>query len=144
MIAVDTSFLMRLYLDEIGADLARRWVVDMGQELTLSSLNRLEFHNALSQKMAWGELSQEDVDAVRQKYRDDLRRGSLRFISAKSEVWDEAVVCAKGHTPLLKIRSLDIFHVAFAMVENAEWFCSFDRRQRSLAERVGLKVNSLE
>ena len=63
---------------------------------------------------------------------------------AKPDLWEklvqEAESLAEHHTPVLGTRSLDILHVAAALVLGATEFCTFDTRQGKLAKATGLHV----
>lgn len=59
----------------------------------------------------------------------------------EESVWLEAERLTDAHTAAHHLRSLDILHVAFAVVAGAKRFWSFDDRQKRLAEAVGLEVN---
>ena len=53
---------------------------------------------------------------------------------------EEARRIARLRTVTEGYRSLDILHVAAAVVSEAEEFLTFDERQRKLAQAEGLKV----
>ena len=65
---------------------------------------------------------------------------------AQSDLWEklvrEAESLAEQHTPAIGSRSLDILHVAAALVLvlGATEFCTLDTRQGKLAQLAGLKV----
>jgi predicted nucleic acid-binding protein len=54
----------------------------------------------------------------------------------------EAESLAEHHTPTTGCRSLDILHVAAALVSGATEFVTFDTRQGRLAQLAGLQVKS--
>lgn len=141
MIAVDTSFLIRLFVNEPGAESARRWISERQSVIAISNLNHLEFHNALNLKKAWKQLDEEAVALIQREYRADFRAGRFQLMPISQEVWDEATVLAVSHTTALKTRSLDVLQVAFALVHEMEEFGTFDGRQRALAKTCGLTLN---
>jgi predicted nucleic acid-binding protein len=47
---------------------------------------------------------------------------------------------AEHHTPVIGARSLDVLHVAAALVLGATEFCTLDTRQANLAKAAGLHV----
>lgn len=55
----------------------------------------------------------------------------------------EAERLSAQHSERLGTRSLDILHVAFAVVLGAREFLSFDQRQAALAAAAGLTVPRL-
>ncbi len=52
----------------------------------------------------------------------------------------EAESLAERHTPIIGARSLDVLHVAAALVLGATDFCTLDTRQGKLAQLAGLNV----
>ncbi|MBN9689084.1 MAG: hypothetical protein J0M24_02505 [Verrucomicrobia bacterium] len=56
------------------------------------------------------------------------------------EVLLEAERLSAGNSEFLGTRSLDILHVASALVLGAEQFITFDLRQSSLASAAGLRL----
>lgn len=78
---------------------------------------------------AWQEVQQDVVSGV---------------LEGKSCLWEklvrEAESLAEHHTPVIGARSLDILHVAAALVLGATEFCTFDTRQGKLAKAAGLHV----
>jgi predicted nucleic acid-binding protein len=71
----------------------------------------------------------------------DLASGVL---VAKPDLWGklvrEAESLAEHHTPVIGARSLDVLHVAAALVLGATEFCTLDTRQANLAKAAGLHV----
>ena len=59
---------------------------------------------------------------------------------AWSEVLTEAERLSAGHTERVGTRSLDILHVASAVVLGMSQFLTFDTRQADLASSAGLRV----
>jgi predicted nucleic acid-binding protein len=56
------------------------------------------------------------------------------------EVFLEAERLSAGHSEILGTRSLDVLHVATALVLGARDFLTFDTRQGSLARAAGLRL----
>lgn len=60
------------------------------------------------------------------------------------DLWEKLIAQAESlaaqHTPTIGSRSLDILHVATALASGATEFCTFDDRQRRLAELSGRRV----
>jgi predicted nucleic acid-binding protein len=78
---------------------------------------------------------------VGEDLQQDLASGLL---VAQPHLWGklvrEAESLAEHHTPVIGARSLDILHVAAALVLGATEFCTFDTRQGKLARAAGLHV----
>src|SRR5438552_1935757 len=72
---------------------------------------------------------------------DDLRSGRLVKTAVKWPVaFRVAVHLSERHSVTIGTRSLDILHIASAKAIRAGELLSFDVRQRSLAQLVGLVV----
>ena len=56
------------------------------------------------------------------------------------EIWEKALVLSRRHSARLGTRTLDLSHVAAVVVLNPDAFCSFDKRQRKLANAGHLHV----
>ena len=72
------------------------------------------------------------------------RKGLLRIAPNWERATKIAVELTFKHTEAIGARSLDILHVAFALMAEAELFITCDRRQAALAKREGLKLNYVE
>jgi hypothetical protein len=57
-----------------------------------------------------------------------------------SAVYETSMRLSRKHTAVLGTRSLDLIHVATAIVLGAEQMCSFDRSQWKLALAEGLAM----
>lgn len=64
----------------------------------------------------------------------------FRLGGAGQAVWDKAENLSAQYACLVNCRTLDTLHVATALLLGFRDFVSLDRRQRSLAEHVGLRV----
>jgi predicted nucleic acid-binding protein len=72
---------------------------------------------------------------------DDLESGVLHIPDLDfPAVFHRAESLSAAHTPLIGSRSLDILHVASALTLGCSRFASFDRRQRMLARKAGLRI----
>ena len=82
-----------------------------------------------------------ESQAAWQEIEQDLASG---LMIAKPNLWEklvqEAERLAQQHTPTLGSRSLDVLHVAAALVLGATDFCTLDTRQGKLAQLAGLNV----
>jgi predicted nucleic acid-binding protein len=59
---------------------------------------------------------------------------------ASNELHEKARQLSDRYTPTLGTRSLDLLHIAAALVLGAKEFFSFDDKQRKAAAGEGLKV----
>ena len=80
-------------------------------------------------------------DALWQDVEADIASGFLVLTPvASDELHKKARQLSDRHTPTLGARSLDLLHIATALVLEAKEFFSFDDRQRKAAASEGLKV----
>ena len=139
----DTSFLMSHLINDENTDEARDCVHKVSARSQISELTRLEFHTAICQKVGRGEFSRADSHQALEELDKQIKMKwfVLRTDVEIGEVWKRAHLLTEKYTAQLKLRSLDIWHVAFAETCEAEVFLTFDKRQSELARAVGMKVN---
>jgi predicted nucleic acid-binding protein len=138
----DTSFLMALYLESDRLQpQARQLAHRFSSSIPFTLLAELELHNGIRRNFAAGIISIQLHYALFRQITDDEADGVLRRYSlAPEEHYAKARELSKKHTPQLASRSLDILHVAAALLLKAETLASFDERQRQLAKKAGLKL----
>ncbi len=137
----DTSFLLSLYLEDDHSPKATALMQSLKGPLPLTPLHRLELRNAIRLAVFRGQVSRLQRDGALQNVEEDLEDGILLQTSMDwTHVLREAERLGAGHTESLGNRSLDILHVASALVLEATHLLTFDDRQRKLAEELGLKV----
>ena len=61
-------------------------------------------------------------------------------MTLSSEVWENAIALSRRHTAKLGVRTLDVIHVAAALVLKPDVFFSFDERLRKLARAERLRL----
>ena len=140
MIYLDTSAFIKLYIREEHSEAVNKMVIRQDEPLPVWFLHTLEMRNAFNLKLFRKELMQADVDNLTKLFHDRLQSGI--YAAPRLEIGDLAATAIPftSHTRRLGCRSLDILHVAAAKLIGARRFVTFDDRQRSLAETVGLKV----
>lgn len=140
-IYTDTSVLFSLYVTDANSLKADAWRRANPVPIAFTSFHRLELRNALGLAVFQQRLTIEEVGAAWQQVQQDLAGGLL---VDKPILWGqlirEAEALAEHHTPSIGSRSLDILHVAAALVSGAIKFCTFDARQVKLAQLAGLQV----
>ena len=111
------------------------------EPIIVTPLHLHELHNAIGLCQFWGHLTLTRASEVAQQVACDERDGKLvSFIPPWAEVYAAGQRLIAAHTPLLGTRSLDMLHVASALVLGAHDFCGFDERQSKLARAAGLKL----
>ncbi len=140
----DTGFLCSLYAPDAHT---RRVVARMRRQalpLPFTWLHQLELRNALRLRVFRREITGAQREASLNMLLADLAAGVLApTSSALPDVMIEAERLSALHSEKLGTRSLDILHVASALVLGCASFLTFDRRQAALARASRLKVPSV-
>jgi predicted nucleic acid-binding protein len=136
---VDTSVLFSLYI--ANSPKADAWRQANPVAIDFTGFHRIELRNALGLAVFQQRLTSAEAQAAWQDVLQDLAAGLL---APAPDLWGKLVVeaesLAEHHTPTIGSRSLDILHVAAALVSGATNFYTFDDRQRKLAQLAGLRV----
>lgn len=134
---------MSLYLSDGNSPQAIATVQALDDALPVSDFHWLEFQNALSLAVFQKRITEDQSSRAWQDAQIDLDNG--RLISCTLN-WQAAFRLArdfaKTETPETGARSLDVLHVAAALLIGATDFLTFDNRQRSLATRAGLNARA--
>jgi hypothetical protein len=137
----DSAVLVKAYCLETTSPQALSLIKRATPPLPFTPLHALEIRNALRLKRHRKELTEFQLRGALRGLQDDIDSG---FLGAQDhdlhEVFAQAESLSAQHTASTGARSLDILHVAAALVLMSGEFVSFDRRQRSLAARAGLRV----
>jgi predicted nucleic acid-binding protein len=137
----DTGFVASLYLKESTSAPARAAIQAAPVVLPLTPLAALELHNAFNRAVQRQRITAAQRDALWQDVEADIASGFLVLTPVSSdELHHKARQLSDRYTPTLGTRSLDLLHVAAALVLEAKVFFSFDDRQRKAAASEGLKV----
>ena len=140
----DTGFLCSLYAPDAHTP---RAVVRMKRQrlpLPIVWLHQLEFRNALRLRVFRKEITPAQRDASLNALLADLASGVLAHAAPPLEdLTREAERLSALYSETLGTRSLDILHVAGALVLGLSEFLTFDQRQRNLAKAAGLRVPTL-
>jgi predicted nucleic acid-binding protein len=137
----DTSFLVSLYLSDGNAPQAIATVQTLNDVLPVTDLHWLEFQNALSLAVFQKRITAAQSSQAWHDAQNDLENGRLIPCTVN---WPTAFRLArdlaKSETPETGARSLDLLHVASALLIGTSNFLTFDNRQRSIATRAGLST----
>ena len=106
----------------------------------ITPLGELELVNALQLRLFRREVLPAEVRAAYRAFRGDLHDGIFAVRPVPEEVFTRARALASRWTARLGTRSLNIIHVAAAIVFHADAFQTFDDRQRKLAKAARLAV----
>jgi hypothetical protein len=137
----DTGFIASLYLKESTSAPARAAIQAAPAVLPLTPLAALELRNAFNRAVQRQRITAAQRDALWQDVEADIASGFLILTPVPAdELHHKARQLSDRYTPTLGTRSLDLLHVAAALVLQAKVFFSFDDRQRKAAASEGLKV----
>jgi hypothetical protein len=140
----DTGFLCSLYAPDAHT---RRAIARMNRQtlpLPVFWIHQLELRNALRLRVFRGEIAVPQRDAALNAFLAD-RAGGVWETAAPSlpAISTEAERLSALYSETLGTRSLDILHVAAALVLGSSEFLTFDQRQARLAKAAGLDVPAL-
>jgi predicted nucleic acid-binding protein len=140
----DTSALIPLYHAEALSLPVAQAVAAGDPPLVFTWLHEIEFQNALQLKHFRGECDAATIHSTLQAIRADAVAGVLRRAEpAWGEVFRQALTLSRDHSAALGTRSLDVLHVAAAVVCRATHFITCDQRQSKLALVAGLPVTCI-
>ena len=142
MTYADSGFVVSLYLTTEGTSArARSAVKRAGRPVLLSPLSLLEIRNALNFGINRSEITSEQRDAVLAEIVTQIEAGFFRLVDAsQSSIYAKAQELSNKHTPAVATRSLDLMHLAAALLSGARTFLTFDKRQAKAATAEGLLV----
>jgi predicted nucleic acid-binding protein len=138
---LDSSALIKLYVPEAGSARVSEYVRALPHKIPFSHLHELEMKNGLSLKLFRREATASAVDASIQSMDEDFSAGVLSRPELDwFDVFRLACALAREHSSRIGSRSLDVMHVASALVLDSTTFLTFDDRQARLARAAGLKT----
>ena len=136
----DTSFLASLYVLDGNSVQAAAKMKRAKLPLLFTSFGELELTNAISLRLFRKELGASQSKAAFALLRADLQAGVLMVNPLPFSVFERALQIARRQTPRLGTRTLDVLHVAAALMLQADTFFTFDQRQCILAAAEGLRL----
>lgn len=138
---VDPSALRSLYVHDDRSLRFCRWRQRLGGSLPLTRFGRSEIVNSAQLAVHRKLIDADTARAALADFEGDLSEGRLTLVDA---LWrrtlDLAAELSARHTPRLGTRTLDVLHVATAVVLGTTHFVSYDQRQSTLAKTLGLKT----
>jgi predicted nucleic acid-binding protein len=140
MLYLDTSALLKLYLNEQGSEQTQRLVAGQRHPLPVWEIQQMEFVNAMRLKVFWKDISPGDADRQIELFKDRRRRGLYYPPEIDRLELAEAFERLSRETVHTGARTLDALHVACALVLGAQEFVTFDVRQKLVARKAGLDV----
>lgn len=109
--------------------------------MVLSPLTLLEIRNAFNLAIQRGEIRESEREAVFADIERQLATGFFRMAdTSQAEIYAKARELSDRYTPTIATRSLDLMHVAAALLGKARMFLSTDARQCKVAKAEGMEV----
>jgi predicted nucleic acid-binding protein len=136
----DPSFLVSLYVLDANSALAAAQMKRASLPILLTPFGELELTNAILQRLFRKELLPSKIKAANALLKKDIDAGVFVLQPWGVAVFEKAKQIARKRTPQIGARTLDILHVASALVLRADAFFTFDRIQGKLARTEGLTV----
>ncbi len=136
LLYLDTSALVKLYVREQGSATVAR-AVGRAEAVISSVVGYAELRSALARLGREGRLSPIQIERSRAAFEEDWARLVLLDVSERLARW--AGELAHAHV----LRGFDAIHIACALqaerlMGRPVHFLSFDRRQQTAAEQLGL------
>ncbi len=139
----DTSALLKLYVAEPDSESFLRLVTQAGVAPSISEVAKVEVLGALNRKEEVGDLKPGGAEALWRQFLADLEEGRIVCIPFSSDVVE---LCpgllqecqARG----LPLRSLDLIHLATAVLSRSGVLVTADTRLVAAATVSGLKTSS--
>jgi hypothetical protein len=103
-------------------------------------LGEAEFVNGIDELVFRKYWFRTDADAVMSQFLQQRSAGVYRPAPLVPEVWDKASEFSRLYTAAIGTRTLDVLHVAAALLLKPDVFLTFDKRQAKLSRAVGLRV----
>jgi predicted nucleic acid-binding protein len=140
----DSGVLIKSYIAEKVSAIADALILQTLEPIPFTHFHAIEIRTALRVKCARGELTDAQLKGALRDLQRDIDRGRLdRPAYELSVVFHKAEELSAKYAAATLARSLDILHVATAVVIGATQFISFDTRQAALASKAGLTLRTL-
>ena len=144
MVYVDTSVIVKLYVKEEYSRDASDWLRKNNEAIPLTSFHELELINAIHLKQFRTEITLDESRLIISRLEEHEISGVYyRPQLDWSAIFIHAIDLSKKHSASIGSRSLDILHVASALLINADRFLTLDDRQTKLATLAGLKIENI-
>lgn len=137
----DSGLLASLYLEESTSAAATEMVTGQSTKIIISWLTKLEVENAFLRAAFRNKITQAEANMLIAQFRSNIATEAYEHVTPGPEaLYTESSRLAEHHTTTIGARTLDLLHVATAVMFGATHFLSFDHRQRNVARALGLNV----
>jgi len=139
----DTGVLLKSYVTEKNSADADALILQAGQPIPFTHFHEIEMRTALRLKRGRGEIGEAELTGALRNLQADVDAGRLAKADYDlPDVFRKAEELSSKYAASTLARSLDILHVAAAVVIEAKTFVTFDARQAALAAKAGLNVKT--
>ena len=135
----DTGFLFSLY----GRDANSAAAIELAKSqptFLVTPLIETEFANAVELRLFRNEWMEGEARMVQDLFDQHQKAGLLQAASLSDAIWQEALSLSRRYSRNFGTRTLDVLHVATALILEADVFFTFDKRQRKLAKAIHVPV----
>jgi hypothetical protein len=137
----DSGIIVKLYVQEAKSSDAIQLVGAYTAPYPLTQWQALEVKNAIRLKTFRREITEAEMNQSVAAFEQDTATGRWqRPGCAAAAIEQKAHELSANHSAVLGCRTLDIIHVAAALVIGSKEFVTFDKRQGALAKQAGLTV----
>lgn len=137
----DTGLLLKLYSNERDSEAVRKYVVRRREALVFTPMHHAECVSALRLKCFRGEAAEEEVAGALRDIDSDVAAGVLRVVPVDWDAaWQRCRILSDAHAASTGCRTLDVLHVACALLLGADLLVTGDSRQAALGCKAGLRV----
>lgn len=138
MIYFDTSYLLKLYLDERGSEAVRR-LAAKSDRLTCAWHGQAEMVTAFHRKFREGAIDRAQLSAVVEQFLKESRSDALVWLPIGKPVVDLLTATVSAAPENLHLRAADALHLACARVHGFEVVHANDQRLLAAAPAFGLR-----
>jgi len=107
----------------------------------ISTLVELETFNAVELRVFRKEITPGEALQAARAFEKDVSDGVFGLRPLTEQCFERARQISRQNTAALGTRTADLLHVASALTIGVDYLYTFDRQQRKLAHKVGLKLN---
>jgi predicted nucleic acid-binding protein len=137
----DSAIIIKLYVSEATSPDAIRLTGGYAAPYCLTQWQALEVKNAIRLKAFRKEITVEEMNQSIAAFEQDISAGRWqRPAYTTAAVEQKADEISASHSAVLGCRTLDLIHIAAALVIGVKDFVTFDVRQGAMARQVGLTV----
>lgn len=140
----DSSFIVALYLQQQSSTMVAAFMQQHDAPLPFTPWHRLEVRNAIRLAVFHRAIDSHQAKTQLKQIEADLRDESLIVHTPIDwvTVLREVEKLGAAHNESIGCRSGDLFHIAAAAEWGADYFLTFDERQKKMAKAVGLTVKN--